>query len=294
MKMISFSDLNPAVITVWFLSVSAIAMFCNHPVITALTMAGSVLFYIIRNKGGHFRSHLFFLLLFLILSLANPIVSHNGATVLFVMNDNPVTLESLLYGINSSAMIVGVLYLLRSFTQIMTSEKLLYVTGRLSPKLSMILSMAIRFVPLFSKQGQKVNDTQKVLGLYKDDNFIDDLKGHLRVFSIVSTWGLENGIITADSMEARGYGTGRRTQMTRFGFTFSDASVLAASLALTALCAAAIAAGKIAFTFYPKPEAADCGILGIVGFAAYALLVFMPLFIETEVKLRWNYLMSKM
>jgi len=291
--MISFSSLNPAVITVWFLSVSAIAMFCNHPVITILTLTGAVLFYLIRNKGGHLRSHLFFLVLFLILSIANPIVSHNGATVLFVMNNNPVTLESLLYGINSSAMIVGVLYLLRSFTQIMTSEKLLYVTGRLSPKLSMIMSMAIRFVPLFSKQGQKVNDTQKVLGLYKDDNFIDDIKGHIRVFSIVSTWGLENGIITADSMEARGYGTGRRTQMTRFGFTFSDGTVLAASLVLTALCAAAVAAGKISFNFYPRLISSEFGFMGIVGSAAYALLVFMPLLIETEVKLRWNYLMSK-
>ena len=291
--MISFSNLNPAVITVWFLSVSAIAMFCNHPAITVLTLTSTVLFYIIRNKGGHLRSHLFFLALFLILSIANPIVSHNGATVLFVMNNNPVTLESLLYSVNSSAMIVGVLYLLRSFTQIMTSEKLLYVTGRLSPKLSMILSMAIRFVPLFSKQGQKVNDTQKVLGLYKDDNFIDDIKGHIRVFSIVSTWGLENGIITADSMEARGYGTGKRTQMTRFGFSFSDGLFLISTLVLTAVCAAAVATEKISFTFYPHIVSSGFDAMGSAGIAAYALLVFMPLLIETEVKLRWNYLMSK-
>ena len=29
----------------------------------------------------------------------NPFVNHNGATVLFIMNDNPITLEALIYGI---------------------------------------------------------------------------------------------------------------------------------------------------------------------------------------------------
>ena len=291
--MTGFSELNPAVITLWFLAVSAIAMFCNHPCITFLTLTGSVIFFIIRNKNKHIRSHLFFLMLFVILSLANPLVSHNGATVLFVMNNNPVTLEALLYGINSSAMIVGVLYLLRSFTQIMTSEKLLYVTGRLSPKLSMILSMAIRFIPLFSRQGQKVNDTQKVMGLYKDDNLIDDLKGHMRVFSVVSTWGLENGIITADCMEARGYGTARRTQMSRFSFTLRDLIFMLVSIILVFICAAAVGTKKISFEFYPVIRYSAPDLTGIIGIISYAVLVLMPVFIETEVKLRWNYLKSK-
>lgn len=291
--MTGFSELDPAVITLWFLAVSAVAMFCNHPCITFLTVIGAVLFFIVIGRKNSVRSHLFFLILFVVLALANPLVSHNGATVLFVMNDNPVTLEALLYGINSSAMIVGVLYLLRSFSAIMTSEKLLYVTGRLSPKLSMIISMAIRFIPLFSRQGQKINDTQKAMGLYKDDNIIDDIKGHLRVFSVVSTWGLENGIITADSMEARGYGVGRRSHMTRFRFTLRDGVFMAVTVALAALCGAAVASKSIYFEFYPVVRSAETGLLGKAGIIAYGLLIFLPLFIETEVKLRWRYLISK-
>ena len=65
-----------------------------------------MLYYIVRNRRKHIKSHLFFFLLFLALALINPLISHNGATVLFVMNDNPVTLEALLYGINSAAMVV--------------------------------------------------------------------------------------------------------------------------------------------------------------------------------------------
>ena len=44
---------------------------------------------------------------FLLMAFANPLLVHNGETVLFFMNDNPVTLEAMIYGGMSSLMIVG-------------------------------------------------------------------------------------------------------------------------------------------------------------------------------------------
>ena len=291
--MTGFSELNPAVLTVWFMAVAGIAMFCNYPVICIITLIGGFLLFVVRNKREHMKSHFFFFILFAILALANPLVSHNGKTVLFVMNNNPVTLEAFLYGLNSATMIVGVLYIFRSFTQIMTSEKLLYVTGRLSPKLAMIMSMAIRFVPLFSRQGQKISDTQKAMGLYSDDNIMDDISGHMRVFSVISTWALENGIITADSMEARGYGIGKRSQMKRFAFCVRDIVFLAITLSLFAVCCISIAKGCLSFDFYPSVDPLETDILGKCGIIAYVFLISLPLFIETEVSIKWKYLQSK-
>ena len=124
----SFSEYNPIAVAVWFFSVTGVAMFCSYPILMAISLSGAVLFFLIRNGFTHGKTHLFFWLLFAVLALANPLVSHNGKTVLFVMNHNPVTLEATLYGVNSAVMIIGVLYWFRSFTQMMTSEKLLYIT----------------------------------------------------------------------------------------------------------------------------------------------------------------------
>lgn len=288
----SFTDSNPIVIAVWFFCVTGIAMFCNYPFLIGISLIGAAAFFIMRNGRTHFRTHISFLLLFTVLALANPLVSHNGVTVLFVLNDNPVTLEALLYGINSAAMIIGVLYWFRSFTQIMTSEKLLYLTGALSPKLSLVLSMALRFVPLFGKQSRKINDAQTAMGLYKDDNIIDDIRGRMRVFSVLITWALENGIITADSMAARGFGTGRRTSMKRFRFTVQDVIILILSLGLMGLCAFSAASGSFVFTFYPAVRLKAPDILGITGLAAYFSLIAIPFIVETEVKIKWKYLRS--
>ena len=288
----SFSEYNPIVIAIWFFSVTGVAMFCNYPLLMLVSLCGAVLFFLVRNGLTHGKEHLFFFLLFLILALANPLISHNGKTILFVMNHNPVTLEALLYGINSAAMIIGVLYWFRSFTQIMTSEKLLYITGAFSPKLSLVLSMALRFVPMFSRQSAKINDAQTAMGLYKDDNMIDDIKGRSRVFSVLITWALENGIITADSMEARGFGVGRRTQLQRFRFCSRDIVLLIISLVLLLVTAAAVGTDSLSFTFYPSIKAEKLGVVGAAGIISYSLLVLLPVIIETEVSLRWKYLRS--
>ena len=288
----SFSEYNPIVVTVWFFSVTGIAMFSSYPLLMLISLLGGVLFFTVRNGISHGKEHIFFWVLFLILTLANPLVSHNGKTVLFVMNHNPVTLEATLYGLNSATMIVGVLYWFRSFTQIMTSEKLLYVTGALSPKLSLILSMALRFVPLFSRQSVKINNAQKAMGLYKDDNIIDDMKGKSRVFSILVTWALENGIITADSMEARGFGTHRRTHFCRFRFRGSDIALIVVSIALLVVTAFSVGIGSLDFSFYPSISVKTPGKLGIAGIISYIALIMIPIIIETEVSLRWKYLRS--
>ena len=288
----SFSEYNPIVIAVWFFSVTGIAMFCNYPWLMAISLAGAVAFFIMRNGLSHGKTHIFFWVLFLILALANPIISHNGKTALFVMNHNPVTLEAALYGLNSAAMIIGVLYWLRSFTQIMTSEKLLYITGALSPKLSLVLSMALRFVPMFSRQSAKINAAQTAMGLYKDDNIVDDIRGKSRVFSVMVTWALENGIITADSMEARGFGTGRRTQLRRFRFRAADIAFLTTTLLLLLVTCCAIGKKSLCFEFYPSISCKSPDILGVCGLSAYALLILMPMILETVVSLKWKYLRS--
>ena len=263
----------------------------SSAVFSALTLVGGMTFYTVRNGRQSIKGHLRSLALFLILALANPLISHNGRTVLFVLNNNPVTLEALLYGVNSAASMVGALYWLFCFTQMMTSEKLLYITGRLSPKLSLVLSMALRSVPMYKAQAKKISGAQKAMGLFSDDNIIDDIRGNLRIFSALATWALENGIITADSMAARGYGVCRRTQFSSFRLRGADVLLLIADAVL--LGAAAFAAHSLSFVFYPDITADAPDIVGMCGMAAYGILVFLPSAIETEASLKWKYLRSR-
>ena len=293
MIMRAFENCNPIAVAVYFLAVAGIAMFCMNPLLLSVSLMGAIFFFILRNGRKHGKSHLVWLLMFLVMALVNPLVSHNGVTVLFVLNDSPITLEATLYGITASGMVIAVMYWFRSFTQVMTSDKLLYLFGKLSPKLALVLSMGLRYVPLFARQTKKINDTQTALGLYKEDNIIDRVRGGLRVFSVMVTWSLENGIVTADSMTARGYGTGKRSHFSIFRFRRSDFALLTATMILAALTIVSIGVGALDFTFYPSLKFADLTEMSYVGYISYGALVSLPIIVEAEEKIKWKYLKSK-
>ena len=288
----SFADYNPVAVAVYFFSISIAAMFTMDPVVLALSLTGGVCYFLMRNGLQNGRAHLFSLLLFGITALINPLMSHKGQTVLFVMNHNPVTLEALLYGLAAGGMIVSTLYWFRSFSQIMTSDKLLYIFAFLSPRLSLLFSMTLRYVPLFQAQWKKVRQAQTALGLYKDDNFIDSCRGGLRVFSVMITWALENGIITADSMTARGYGIGRRSHFSLFRWKKGDIALLLGSVALLGLT---LWATKLrSFSYYPAVTAASLDLRILLGYAACFLLSFLPTIIHVKEVLKWRCLQSNM
>ena len=291
MKDISHTD--PIAVMIYYVCVVGITMFLMHPVIICISLAGALALYLTLDTKRSAGLHLSFLLLFAVLAVINPIWYHNGATVLFVVNDSPVTLEALLYGVFAAVMIVSVLYRFRTFTMIMTADKLMRVFGKLSPKAALILSMALRYVPLMRRQTGKIRSTQKALGIYRGDNIADTLKGEVRIFSIMATWSLENGIITADSMDARGYGIHRRTNFSAYRFTVSDGIFTAVCAVLTAIVLTAAAMGKLEYGFYPKMSEISLSFPAIAAYTAYGVLSLLPAVLEWKEALRWRYLLSK-
>jgi len=281
-----FEDRNPIAVAVYLLAAAGVAMLTMDPVLLCLSLAGALLSLGATGGFGPLRSHGWAAVLFLLTALINPLTYHNGRTVLLVVNDAPITLEAVLYGMAAGGMIVAVLYWFRIFSRIMTGDKLLYLLGGLSPGLSLVVSMALRYVPLFGRQWRRVQATQRALGLYREDDPVAALRGRLRVFSVMTTWALENGVITADSMAARGYGLGRRTHFARFRFTLGDGLLTAASLALAGLSLWG-AAGR-GVSYYPAFAMGALTPRGLAGYLAYGVLVLLPALLNIKEAMVWH------
>lgn len=89
----------------------------------------------------------------------------------------------------------------------MTSDKFVYLFGRIIPALSLVLSMSLRFVPRFTAQIKVISNAQKCVGRdVGSGGLIKRAKQGIKILSILVTWALENAIDTADSMKDRGYG----------------------------------------------------------------------------------------
>ena len=268
-------------------------MFFQNPYVSGAGLLSGFLYYLVKNGLKGLKSIWWIFLVPVVGAVLNPLFMHNGVTVLFVLNDNPITLEALLYGLSSGLMIAGVLMWFASFNQIMTSDKLLYIFGSVSPKVALILSMTLRYIPLYKQQITKTNNAQKAMGLYKDENLIDKIKGGIRIFSVMVTWALENGVITADSMTARGYGIGKRSRFAIFKWEKQDYVLLGATLLLLVASGIAAVTGAFHIEWYPKIVPADGGVTAAVSFAAYMLLCLIPDYLQIKEETRWRSLQSR-
>ncbi len=288
----AFGDHHPVAVAACLLSAAFVCMLRMEPGVVLLGMTGALASCFVAGVPGSIRLHGWTALAFLCMALINPLVSHHGVTVLFVMNGSPVTWEALVYGVLAAGMLVAVMHFFRAFSALMTTDKLLCIFGRLSPKLALMLSMALRYVPLFQQQAGSVQRSQTALGLYKDDNLVDRFRGGTRVFSVMTTWALENGVITADSMTARGYGTGRRTQFSIFRWRGRDVALLASTLVLLALTLWGLR--DFSFTCYPAIAASPMTARAWVGHVSYGLLALLPALIQGKEVIRWRFLTSSM
>ena len=284
-----FKNYHPTVAAAYFAAVIGFSMVLTHPVCLAVSLAAALGSAVISGDRRALRFAVFGALpAALIFAAANPLFSHEGASIIaYFPNGNPLTVESIYFGLAQGAMLGAVLLHFSALNRIMTSDKLMYLTGRLLPSLSLIISMTLRFVPHFSRRAKKISDAQKNLGTYSGGGIIVRLRGAVKIFSVLISQSLEGAIDTADSMKSRGFGCGRRGAFSNYRITDRDRAALVYIFLCLAYLIFAYARGSLAFRCYPTVRAAG-GIRFAVAAAVWAILCFCPIIIEIWEAYRWK------
>lgn len=136
-----------------------------HPFILIISLVSMFVYSVVLNGWKAVKFNVFYLLpITIIVALINPLFNHSGVTILFYMNNNPITLESIVYGIILGIVFISVIIGFSCFNKIMTSDKLMYLFGRFIPILSLMFSMTLRFVPRYKAQIKKYQTRRNVLG----------------------------------------------------------------------------------------------------------------------------------
>ena len=286
-----FKTYHPIVNFTYFVFVIGFSCFFMHPVCLCISLASGFAYSVMLKGRKQVKTNLIYMLpMIIIMALMNPVFNHEGVTIIeYMPGGNPLTLESIVYGLCTAVMILSVICHFSCYNEVMTSDKFIYLFGKIIPGLSLIFSMTLRFVPRFTAQLKVVANAQRTMGRdISNGKLITRAKNGLNILSIMTTWSLENAIETADSMKSRGYGVPGRTAFSIFTFDKRDKKALISILVLGIYTLVGNLMGGMYFRFFPSIKPAEVTPFGISVFAAYFLLCICPVIIELWEVRKWK------
>ena len=292
-----FTTYHPLVNFLYFTLVIGFSMGLKHPLAQAISLFCAC-GYAIQTQG---RQAVLFCLkwclpMILLTAFINPAFSHEGVTILlYFPTGNPLTLESILYGFSAGIMLASVMLWFLNFNRIITSDKFIYLFGRIIPAMSLVLSMTLRFIPKFKAQMDAVVDAQKSIGRdITEGSLWHRTKIAITVLSILVTWALENAIETADSMKSRGYGLKGRSAFSIYRFDERDKI----SLLYLGFCGFYLLAGILVsafgFRYFPSIRYADLNVWTLSFHFVYIILCIMPVVLNGSEERKWKAIHSRL
>lgn len=309
-----FKGYHPLVNVLFFISIIAFGMLLRHPVYLVISFISSTAYYLkLSGKGGRKTVFRFLLPMLLFVVIINSFFNHYGVTALFILpSGNNFTFEALVMGIVSGITVVSVIQWFFCCNEVVTEDKFMHIFGRILPKGALVVSMILRFVPLYRRRYKEISQARKCMGLNGTDSFICKMKNTFKNIGILVSWSFENAIETADSMKARGYGLKGRTYYSRFQWHTGDTLALILLVLFDALIIFGLVSNSAYCIYNPyviinQPSEIGTtyiinelnltinpfGFLSIISLIAFTLLCFLPLTIDLKEDIKWHRLQSK-
>lgn len=286
-----FAQYHPLVNFLYFTLVLVFSMVLRHPLAQGVSLLCACI-YAVQAEGQ--RAVLFCLKwclpVFLLTALFNPAFSHEGVTILlYLPTGNPLTLESILYGLAASAMLAAAVAWFTCASAVLTSDKLVWLFGRLLPALSLLLSMTLRSVPRFQARFRTVREARRCVGRDgSGGSWFRRLKNTAAQVSILVTWSLESAVETADSMRGRGWGLPGRTSFSIYRLEGRDRTLLVWLAFCGVFIAAGWAAGGLDWRYYPTVRGTLTGVLPVGFQLVYLALCLTPVIFNRREARQWT------
>ena len=188
------TEIHPGILIVYYLILALSAFLFSNPyyMITFIVL----MLFLIYLQGV--RSELvnvmkIFIPLGALIIIINPLFIYKGAHRIYLWGSYFITLEALVYGFLMAGTFLIVLLALSSYNKTVSYQEMLYILSKKLPVISMVLVMALRFIPLLNSRAVEIeklfklenreylNSEDALESSSEDENLIqedDDLNNH--------------------------------------------------------------------------------------------------------------------
>lgn len=285
-----FERCHPAVNLLYFTSVITGMLTFQHPVFLMISFLCAFVYSVKRNGWSALVFDLALLPLVVAFALYYSSYHHFGVTVLQKnLIGNSLTLESLIYGLVLGISAAGVMIWFSCVYSVFSSDKVVYLFGRVSPRLSLFLAILLRFVPRIKKEARKINTAQRGIGRGANQgNFFRRLHNCLRIFSILVTWAIESLTTASESMQSRGSVLRGRKAFSIYRFDNRDRAYVILLFACLTVTLMGVSLQQTDMQYDPRIVLPSVTPMSYLFYFGYGILCLMPVVLELWTEYRFR------
>ena len=208
--------------------------------------------------------------------------NHFGVTNLQVNYiGNQITLESVVYGLIQGMSVATVIIWLCCIFKLITADKIVYLFGRISPKLSLFLSILLRTIPRIKVRAKRIELSRQGIGRgIRQGNVWKRFLHLLSLISILITWTLEDFVESSNSMKSRGYSLRGRTAFSIYRFDNRDRGLVIAFFWCLIVVLMAVLFNQTTIYFDPVIIMNKITVLSYGFYVVYAVFLLLPMVLQ--------------
>ena len=285
-----FEACHPAVNLIYFAAVVFGMISFKHPIFLGISFFCAFAYSVKRNKWKAVIFNTILIPLAVLFALYYSSYHHFGMTELGInFVGNRLTLESMIYGLVLGFVIAGVMIWLSCVYSVFTTDKVVYLFGKVSPRLSLFLAILLRMVPRIKKEGQRINMAQKGIGRGTNQgNIFQRFVNCIRVFSMLISWTIGALRQSSDSMRARGSVLRGRTAFSIYRFDNRDRAYVIGLFACLTVTYMGYLLRQTRMIYDPRLLWTPITVMSYVFYLGYAIFCLMPLGLELWTEWRFK------
>jgi energy-coupling factor transport system permease protein len=284
-----FDSWHPAVNFIFFAAVITAAITFNQPVFLLIGYGASFAYSVYLGGRRGLIFDVVLLVLIILYAWFYSAYNHFGVTDLGVnFAGNKITLESIVSGLVIATKAASVVMWIFCMHCVVSSDKVVYLFGRISPRLSLYFSILLRTVPRIGARSRSVNEALKGVGRGAGQGSIPRrIANRARIFSIVLTWVIETMADAADSMKSRGYTLRGRTAFSIYRFDYRDRSFVLFFFLCVSIVSAGAMLDQTRILYRPTIVMNRITPASFVFYFAYALMCLTPMILQIAGEIRF-------
>lgn len=277
-----FDSYHPLIELIWFVIVIVCTVMFDHPVFMAIAYASAFVYSVKLLGKRAFFGNLLLLPLMVAFTVFYACFHHFGVTVLYSNYiDNEITLEALVYGAAISMRAAAVIMEFKCFHFVFCTDKVVYLFGRVSPRLSMALAMLLRLVPRIGERSGRIKTARSGIGYGpKNGSLFFRIRNTGAVISSTVTQTIDALVTLSDSMRSRGVTLRGRKAFSIYRFDHRDRSVVIVIFLFATVILTGTILSQTKIYYDPRIIMNRITPLSFVFYAAYAAECCLPLALQ--------------